>query len=134
MKIFKVISIVVLLAFMVLTPTMNAHAQGEEPPASEPVTIPAELEVLFAGLVGMVVTQGLKSLFGNFGLDIAKTATIVTAGIVTGIVGFANQWLVLLPEAAKEPTRLAFTLIISILSAMGMFALYKGKQAKPLKA
>jgi hypothetical protein len=114
--------LVIVLAAVFVVPVF---AQVENPPPTSPVELPIELQAVIAAGIGFLVTAGLKSLSVLLKKDISGWGSVVTGGLVTSVVYFANAILSAVPVAAQPSVSVALTLLVSILSAFGIAATLK---------
>lgn len=84
------------------------------------VELPSELQAVLAGLIGSLVTEGLKALGNVFGVDLSGKAAVVTAAIVSALVFFANALLAKIPPEFEGAANAIFLLLVSLLGAFGV--------------
>ena len=89
-----------------------------------------ELQVLLAGLVGFIVTAGLKDLSSWLGKDFTSLASAITGTLVTVVVALANQALALVPAQYQQSVSIAMTLIVAVLSAFGIHGTLKSLRSQ----
>jgi hypothetical protein len=128
-KVFAISLLVIVIAAVFVVPVF---AQGEVPPPTSPVELPVPLQAIIAAGIGFLVTAGLKSLSVLMHKDISGWGSVITGGLVTSVVYFANAILSAVPVAAQPSVSVALTLLVSILSAFGIAATLKKFQ--PAKA
>lgn len=120
MKKFIVFSLIMLALFaFVPTHAVLAQCDASDPscaPAPDGLTLPSEFQLLLAGAIGYLVTNGLKGL----GVQVTGVAAQITAGLVTASVAFINSLLALVPAAAQPSAAVGFSLVLTILSAYGI--------------
>jgi putative flippase GtrA len=89
--------------------------------------LPLELQVALAGLVAMVVTEGIKALFQK---EVPELAKVVSAGVMTVLLGFSTYLLSLVPVELRETVSAVFAVVVSLLSAFGLHRMYKALRNK----
>ena len=94
-------------------------AQDENPPASD-VVVPDDLGTIIKLAIGLLVTQGLKSLSKLFNADISGWGAALTASIATSVILFFDALLSAVPDAAEPSVAVLLTLIVTILGAFGL--------------
>ena len=135
-KLFIPVLFVALLAAFYVSPALaqptvpisdeSVHIQQEEPPASD-LVLPVGLEDLIKVAFGLLVTQGLKSLSKVMKKDISGWAAVITAGLATSVIYFANAMLSTVPEPAQASVAATLGLVVTILSAFGLKDMLKSK-------
>lgn len=78
------------------------------------VTLPEPLQVLIAGFIATLVTEGLKALGAVFGVDLSGKAALVTAAIVTAVVFFLNALLAQIPPEFEPVANAILALLVAI--------------------
>ena len=124
-KIFGVMFVIAIVVLVLAVFAVPAFAQGENPPPTSAVELPIELQAVIAAGIGFLVTAGLKALSVLLKQDISGWGSVVTGGLVTSVVYFANAILSAVPVAAQPSVSVALTLLVSVLSAFGIAATLK---------
>lgn len=136
-KIFAIVLIVSLVlvvtgpAFAAGMPALHGSAavQVDQPPAGG-VTLPVDLEGLIKLAVIFLVTQGLKSLSILLKKDITGWASVISASLSGAVILFFNALLSVVPQAAQASVSALLIFLVTVLSAFGIHAVYKGFLAK----
>jgi len=88
--------------------------------------LPSEAVVLITLGVGFLVTQGVKGLLANFGIDLSGKAAALTAVIVGAIVIFINGFVGLFPLDVQETVVVVLQAVVGILGMFGIHKTVKG--------
>ena len=92
--------------------------------------LPDEVKLALSGLIGFVVTEGLKALFPN--KDLGAVAKILSASLFTGLVMFADGLLALVPAEYQSVVSGVMGLLVAVLGAFGLHRVFK--KLKPFGA
>lgn len=121
---FRTVFLVALVSMVFLVGV--AAAQGEEPPPSTNLTVPAAVETYLNLGIIFLVTLGLKSLSGLLKRDLTGYAAAISASIVSAVIFFFNALLSAVPAGSQPVVGAILYLIVTIL---GSFGTYKVAQA-----
>jgi predicted anti-sigma-YlaC factor YlaD len=131
-KLFVSVVLVIGVAFVFASPALAAPVAQDVVPAEEGgVTLPVEIENLIVIVIGLLVTQGLKSISHLVGKDISGWGSALTASIAMSVIFFFNALLSAIPEAAQPSVAVALTLIVTILASFGLKDTLKSFQHTP---
>ena len=84
------------------------------------IQVPVELQALLVVALTYLVTEGLKIVSGWFHGDLSGAASVIAAGLVAAVLGFANALLALIPPEFEPIANAVMQLLIVLLSAMGV--------------
>lgn len=91
------------------------------------MVLPNEIVLLLEFGIGLLVTNGLKSLFPN--VDISGSSAKVTAALVMICVTLSNQLLAFVPAQFQPVASTLFGLIVAILGAYGLHYTLKSRNS-----
>lgn len=89
------------------------------------LTLPDDIKVFLAGLVGFFTTQGLKEVGNWIGVDLSGNAAKVTALLMSLLVYLVDMLLALIPDEYKPLTVALFSVLGSLLTMLGAHYSYK---------
>jgi len=85
-------------------------------------TLPVEVKAAAT----FFLTQGIKSLFGLFKVEIGGWGSAVVAAFVGAVLFFGEGVIATISPAQQEGVVAAFNLVLVILGAFGVHKTYKG--------
>jgi len=117
--------IVFVLVMLFVVPTV--FAQDPLPPPTVPIAVDdfPFLSLLLVGAVTFVVTLGIKSISGAFGIDISGRASAITGAVVLAVFEFINGLLAAIPPQAVDSVVAGLGFLTALLTAFGFAGLLK---------